>query len=91
MDTSVFLSIIIFLVSLIIIAVGVYVILLLREARENLRRLNHVLSHLESLVETVDTKVTGPFSNIVGMAAAVREGLSLFNTFKKRDAKERKE
>ncbi|MCL5411130.1 MAG: hypothetical protein M1150_00060 [Patescibacteria group bacterium] len=82
MDTSIFLSIIVFLVSLIIIAVGVYVILVLREVRENLKKVNHILSHTESMVETFDTKIAGPASSVIGVVTAVREGLSLFKAFK---------
>ena len=88
MDTNIFLTFIIILVSTIIIAVGVYVILVLRDVRANLERLYRLLHHLESMAETVDKKVVSPTSNILGIASAIKEGLSMISVLKKRKERE---
>ena len=84
MDTNLFLTLVIVLVSTIIVAVGVYLILVLRDVRANLDKLYKLLHHLESMAETVDKKVVGPTSNILGIASAVKEGLSMISVLKKR-------
>lgn len=77
MDTSIFLTVIIFLVSTVIIAVGAYVILVLREVKNNLQRMGHILDHVESLVDTIDNRISTPASSVIGILAAIKEGLAL--------------
>lgn len=89
MDTNLFLTLVIVLVSTIIIAVGVYVILVLRDVRANLEKLYKLLHHLENMAETVDKKVVSPTSNILGIVSAVKEGLGMISVFRKK--KEEKE
>ncbi len=82
MDTAFFLTLIIILVSLVILSVGVYLILVLRDVRGSLQKLNHILDHTESLVDTLDSKIAKPASSIVGILAAVKEGLTLFSSLR---------
>ncbi|OGY28260.1 MAG: hypothetical protein A3F33_02790 [Candidatus Woykebacteria bacterium RIFCSPHIGHO2_12_FULL_43_10] len=84
MDTNIFLTLVIVLVSTIIVAVGVYVILVLRDVRANLEKLYRLLHHLESMAETVDKKVVSPTSNLLGIASAVKEGLGMLAALKAR-------
>lgn len=82
MDTSIFLLIIIFLVSLILIAVGAYIVIVLRELKANLERVNKILDHVENIVDTVDTKIVGPTSTALGVVGAIKEGLEIWKSFK---------
>jgi uncharacterized protein YoxC len=82
MDTSIFLLIIIFLVALILIAVGVYIIIILREVKANLERIGKILDHFENIADTVDNKIVGPTSSALGIVAAIKEGIEIFKTFK---------
>lgn len=81
MDTSVFLLIIIFLVSLILVAVGLYIVLVLRELKASLERVNKVLDHVENITATVDQKIVGPTTSALGIVAAIKEGMDLFKKF----------
>lgn len=90
MDTSLLLTVIIVLISTIIVAVGVYLILVLRDVRTNLEKLYRLLHHLESMAETVDKKVVSPTSNIIGIASAVKEGLSMLSIIRKKKETEGK-
>lgn len=82
MDTSIFLLIVIFLVSLILIAVGAYIVIVLRELKANLERVNKILDHVENIVDTVDNKIIGPTSTAMGIVGAVKEGLEIWKSFK---------
>lgn len=54
MDSTIFLTIVIFVVSLTVVAVGVYLILLLVEARQSLKRINHILEHVETVTDQLE-------------------------------------
>lgn len=82
MDTSIFLLIIIVIVSLILIAVGAYIVLVLRELKANLERVGKILDHFENIADTVDSKIVGPASSAFGMVAAIKEGLEIWKSFK---------
>lgn len=82
MDTSIFLLIIIILVSILLIAVGTYIVLVLRELKANLERVGKILDHFENIADTVDNKVVGPASSALGMVAAIKEGLEIWKSFK---------
>ncbi len=82
MDTSIFLLIIIFLVVIILTAVGVYIIIVLREVKSNLERIGKILDHFENIADTLDNKIVGPTSSAMGMISAIKEGFEIFKAFK---------
>ena len=58
MDSTLFLTIVIFVVSFTVVAVGVYLILLILEARESLKKVNHILEHVENVTDQLDDGFT---------------------------------
>lgn len=91
MDTSIFLAIIISLVSLILIAVGSYIILVLREVRKNMERVGKILDHADNVVATIDHRIVGPTSSAIGIMAAVKEGLAIWKTIQHNPKKDDQE
>lgn len=83
MDTATLFTIVIIIVTIILVAVGVYLVLVLHEARQSLKKINHVLDHLESVVDIIDTKIARPASSLSGILVAVKEGLEVVRSFKK--------
>ncbi|MCH7641564.1 hypothetical protein IID22_05215 [Patescibacteria group bacterium] len=83
MDTATLFTIIIVIVATILVAVGIYLILVLHEARQSLRRINHILDHAESVIDIIDTKIAQPASSISGVLIAIKEGLDVIKSFKK--------
>lgn len=89
MDTATLFTIVIIIITIILVAVGVYLILVLHEARQSLRRANHILDHVESVIDIIDTKIARPASSLGGVLVAIKEGLELIKSFKKNVSKER--
>lgn len=83
MDTATLFTIVIVIVTVILVAVGVYLILVLHETRRSLKRVNHILDHLESVVDIIDTKIARPASSLSGILVAIKEGLDVVRSFKK--------
>ena len=83
MDTATLFTIVVIIIAIILVAVGVYLILVLHEARHSLRKINHVLDHVESVVDIIDTKIARPASSLSGVLVAIKEGLQVIRSFKK--------
>jgi hypothetical protein len=83
MDTATFLTILIILIALILIAVGAYLILLLHEARHSLRKLNKMLDRVDSVADFVETKIVNPTANITNVFSVIKEGIDFFRDLKK--------
>jgi signal transduction histidine kinase len=83
MDSTTFFLIIIILVAIVLIAVGVYLILVLHEARITLRRLNNILDHADSIIEILDEKIARPASSLLGVFGVVKEVLEMFQDFRR--------
>jgi len=88
MDTAALFTIIVILVAIILIAVGSYLILVLHEARQSLKKTNHILDHVESVIEIIDTKIARPASSISGVLVAIKEGLEVLKSFRNSIRKE---
>jgi len=83
MDTATFLTIVIILVALVLIAVGVYLILLLHEARHSLKKLNKMLDRVDSVADFVETKIVNPTANITNVFTVIKEGIDFFRDLKR--------
>ena len=83
MDTTTFFLIIIILVAIVLIAVGIYLILVLHEARITLRRFNNILDHVDSIIEILDEKIARPASSLFGVLGLVKEALEVVQNFRK--------
>ena len=81
MDTTTFFLIIIILVAIVLIAVGIYLILVLHEARITLRRTNRILDHADSIIEILDEKVAKPAGSLLGVLGVVKELMDMFGDF----------
>ncbi len=82
MDTTTFFLIIIILVAIVLIAVGIYLILVLHEARITLRRTNRILDHADSIIEIIDDKIAKPASSLFGVLGVVKEIIDMVSEFK---------
>lgn len=82
MDTTTFLLIIIILLGVILVAIGVYLILVLIEARKSLKRLNKALAHVESITRIIDEKVVKPAGSIVSVTTIVKDLVDVLKEFK---------
>ncbi len=81
MDSTTFFLIIIILVAIVLIAVGIYLILVLHEARITLRRTNQILDHADSIIEILDEKVAKPAGSLLGVLGVVKELMDMFGDF----------
>lgn len=82
MDTTTFFLIIIILVAIVLIAVGIYLILVLHEARITLRRTNRILDHADSIIEIIDDKIAKPAGSLFGVLGVVKEIIDMVSEFK---------
>ncbi len=82
MDTTTFFLIIIILVAIVLIAVGIYLILVLHEARITFRRANRILDHADSIIEILDDKIAKPAGSLFGVLGVVKEVMDMFTEFK---------
>lgn len=83
MDTTAFLTIVIILVSIILTAVGIYLILLLHEARNSIKRLNKILDRVEGISNFLETKIVRPTAGFSNVIYLLKEGLDFFNEIKR--------
>jgi hypothetical protein len=90
MDTALFLTIIIFLLSLILIAVAIYLILLLNEARESFKKINSILGKVETAGSFVERNFLTSDNRFISIFGVLKEGLIFFKELKK-TLKEEKE
>ncbi|MCX6783969.1 MAG: hypothetical protein NT141_02780 [candidate division WWE3 bacterium] len=78
MDTNTLLIIIIGLLSLNLMLVGVYIALILKEARETIKKVNVLLDTTNNMAEAVSV----PVINTSGVLGTLSAGLSSFNFIK---------
>ena len=78
MDIQVVLVVILSLLTINLIVVGIYVIMVLKEFRETVRKMNKVLD----TVQSVSDSVAAPITNISGMMAGLTSGLKVFSAIK---------
>jgi uncharacterized protein YoxC len=69
--------VVLLILTLVMIVVGVYLVLVLMEARRTLRRLNHTLDIAEARLNAV----VGPLQSLGGLANGMSTGLKVFETF----------
>ena len=88
MDIQAILIFILALLTLNLIAVGIYVILVLKEFRETLKKANLVLDNVHEVTDAVATPVTtiaGMITGVTQSVNAVKSISSLFNGSKKKE------
>ena len=85
MDTTTFLIIIVVLIALILLAVGIYVILVLHEARQSLQRANRILDRVDSITEIIDSKLVRPATTISGVFSVAKDLLTIIREFTKKE------
>ena len=78
MDTNSLLVLIIGLLTLNLLFVGVYIVLVLKEVRESIRKINLVLDQVAKVSESVSAPIVGAS----GMLTGLLEGLKIFSRFK---------
>ena len=88
MDTALFLNITIFLLALILIAVGVYLILLLNEARGSFKRANKILDRIEGASGYLEQNFLAADSHFTNVFSVIKEGMVFLADLKKTLRKE---
>jgi len=83
MDTATFLTIVIILFALVLVAIGAYLILLLHEARHSLRKINKMLDRVDSVADFVEEKIINPTANITNVFTVIKEGIDFFRDLKR--------
>ncbi len=78
-----FLNIIIFLLSAILIAVGVYLILLLNEARASFKRANKILDRIETASRFLEQNFLATDNRFANVFGVFKEGLVFLAELKK--------
>ena len=73
MDIQVILVFILAVLTVNLVFVGVYVVLVLKDFRETIKRANNVLDHVES----VTSLVSNPVTLISGIISSVSKGISM--------------
>ena len=88
MDVQILLVFILALLTLSLIAVGFYVITVLREFRETLKKSNNILDNVQEVTESVTTPVT----TIMGLVSGLTQGIKAVKSITTlRDSNEEKE
>jgi len=90
MDSATFLTVVIILVAIVLVAVGVYLLLILHEARQSLRKINKMIDRVDKVADFVETKIINPTSNISSIALVIKEGIDFFRDLRKTLHQERK-
>lgn len=78
MDVQVVLLIILSLLTINLVVVGIYVVIVLKEFRETIKKMNNVLDTMSE----VAVSVSGPIKSISSLAAGLSSGLRVLNVFK---------
>lgn len=66
----------------VLVIVGIYFLLVLRDFRETLHRANKILGRVDSISEQVDSNVIRPASSLAGILAVLREGAQVVHEIK---------
>lgn len=74
---TIFIAVILTLLTVMLIAVGVVVIQLVQKMKYTIDRVNNTID----LVEVKVTSLTSPLQNLSGMAASLGSGLRVFESF----------
>ena len=78
MDVQVALVVILSLLTVNLVVVGVYIVMVLKEFRETVRKLNAVLSS----VQTVADSVVNPVTSLSSLFSGVTSGIKMFSAIK---------
>ena len=79
MNTNTLLVLIIALLTINLLFVGVYIVLVLKEVRETIKKANEVLETVNQVTAAVATPVMGA----MGAVSALTQGLKAYNIIKK--------
>src|SRR5436190_708612 len=79
MDPTMILAIAIVSLALVLVAVGIYSIMVLRDVREAIKQVNKILGRVDSMAEHVDLNVIRPGSSLAGLLGILRDGAHLVN------------
>lgn len=79
MDSTNILAIAIVSLSAVLIAVGIYAIVILREIHRTTRRVNNIVSRIDSITEAVDAHFIKPGSNLASVLTLLKEGAGLLS------------
>jgi len=81
------LFLVIIVLTILLLVLGVQIFLILKDFRKTIKKANKVLDDTGQITETV----SGPLSNLSGLAAGIKTGISFINLFKKNKKNHKKE
>ena len=90
MDLQVVLIVILSLLTVNLIVVGIYVVMILKEFRETMKKFNKVLDTFENVTESVAAPII-TLSNIAAGITSTLKVLDVFKSFKKKRSDEEEE
>jgi methyl-accepting chemotaxis protein len=82
MDPTTILAIAIVGLSAVLIVVGSYTVILLRDLRRAIGTLNKILGRVDSMTEHFDTNILRPASGLAGLLAVIRDGARVVSEIK---------
>lgn len=91
MDQSAFFSVVTFFVSLILLAIGIYLIFLIHEAHQNLKRINRILKRVDDFTSFLENSIARPAQGFGAVASLIHDGSSLLRDLKQFLKKQEKE
>ena len=88
MDTNTLLILIIGLLTLNLLFVGVYIVLVLKEVRESVKKVNEILDDAAEVTEAVSKPVIGASGALMGLMEGVKIFKQVRSIFESEDRKE---
>lgn len=91
MDLQTVLIVILVILTINLIGVGIYVILILKEFRETIRKANHVLDNVGEVTDVVVNPITSLAGVITGVTQSVNAVKAISSLFERNEKKEKEE
>ena len=88
MDLQTVLIVILVILTINLIGVGIYVILILKEFRETVRKANHVLDNVGDVTDVVVNPITSLAGVITGVTQSVNAVKAISSLFDKKEKEE---
>lgn len=77
MDSTTLLTIAIVALSAVLVGVGLYAVVIMRQLQRNLGKLEKILGHVDSITTNIDEHIVKPSSSLAGVLAMLREGTQI--------------
>jgi methyl-accepting chemotaxis protein len=79
MDSTAILAIAIVTLAAVLIVVGIYAIVILREVHRTAKKVSSIISRVDSVTEAIDSHLVKPGGNIIGILSLLKEGAGILS------------